>query len=70
VSAGLTFFFICIFSWIHIAWWISPIIVFIIGLGKEVYDYFHPKTHTCDIKDLLADCVGIATVSIVYFLSF
>lgn len=21
--------------------------------GKEVYDYFHPETHTCDVMDML-----------------
>ena len=31
----------------------------VVGVGKEVYDHFHPKKHTADIKDILADIVGI-----------
>lgn len=39
-------------------------VVFLIGLGKEVYDYFHPDKHTADWKDLVADCIGITIVYI------
>lgn len=43
----------------------------VVGIGKEVYDYYHPEKHTADIKDILADCVGIAVaiVGIYYAVS-
>jgi len=70
VSAGITLFFIWFLPFVHIAWWWSPIITFLIGIVKEGYDYFHPKTHTCDIKDLVADTIGIAAFTIFYLCSF
>ena len=27
---------------------------FILGIGKEVYDYYHPKTHSVEAADVLA----------------
>ena len=39
-------------------------VVALIGLGKEIYDYLYPESHTADWKDLVADCVGIAIVLI------
>jgi VanZ family protein len=30
----------------------------VIGLLKEVYDYFHPATHTAEIADFLATAAG------------
>jgi hypothetical protein len=69
-SGTLTFIFLTLFSFIHVSWWIAPIVVFLVGVGKEVYDYFHPQKHTCDIKDLFADCMGIIAVTSVYIFSF
>ena len=38
---------------------ISGIIVgSIFGIGKELYDFLHPKKHTCDWLDALATIVG------------
>jgi hypothetical protein len=70
VSAGLTLLFIRFLPFIHVVWWWSPIITLSIGIGKEIYDYFHPKTHTCDIKDFMADAIGVGSVTIVYLCSF
>jgi len=70
VSGILTVLFIIIFNGVHVAWWISPIVVLLIGIGKEVYDYFHPKKQTCDIKDFLADFLGVLAVTTVYFFSW
>jgi hypothetical protein len=30
----------------------------LIGIGKEIYDYYHPLTHTCDVWDIVADVIG------------
>ena len=30
----------------------------IVGVGKEVYDYFYPKTHTADVWDFVATALG------------
>lgn len=70
VSACITVLFIWILPLFHIAWWVSPIIALLIGIGKEIYDYFHPKTHTCDIHDIMADCVGIIAITTLYLFSF
>ena len=39
-----------------------------IGIVKEIYDYFHPKKHTADIKDIFADMIGITIASLVIWL--
>jgi len=28
------------------------------GILKELYDYYHPATHTCDVNDLVATVAG------------
>jgi hypothetical protein len=43
-----------------------------IGIGKEVFDFYHPATHTADIWDIVADAIGvdlavITTLIFVYF---
>ena len=38
--------------------WIGFVVAAVIGLLKEVYDYYHPKTHTCDGMDFLATAGG------------
>jgi VanZ family protein len=37
---------------------IGIVIALLIGLSKEVYDYFHKATHTPDIMDALATLLG------------
>ena len=41
--------------------WLGPPYGFmtstLLGLGKEIYDYFHPA-HTCDLWDLVATMAG------------
>lgn len=40
-------------------WWVAALIGLAAGLGKEVYDYFHPDKHSTDIHDVLCDLLGI-----------
>lgn len=70
VSFGITLLFVWLLPLIHIAWWWSPIIAITIGAAKEVYDYFHPKTHTCDIHDFIADALGVLAMTTLYLFSF
>ena len=70
VSFGITLLLIWFLPYFHIAWWWSPIAAFGVGVAKEIYDFFHPKTHTCDIKDLMADCIGIIAMTSLYFFSW
>lgn len=49
----------------------------IVGFAKEVWDYFHPKTHTVDVWDFMATVVGglfgfvlVTTMQIVMLLWF
>ena len=37
---------------------IAFVLVSIFGIGKEVYDYFHPKKHTADLFDAFATILG------------
>jgi hypothetical protein len=69
-SASLVLLFIGLLPVLKIAWWISPIIVLAIGLGKEIWDYYNPKKRKFDPMDLIADLIGIGTVTIVYLISF
>jgi hypothetical protein len=43
---------------------IAPQICFTLGcaiaIGKEVYDYFHPKNHTSDVTDALCTIAGVS----------
>ncbi|MBM7556472.1 hypothetical protein [Halanaerobacter jeridensis] len=38
--------------------WFSMVMVIIAGVGKEVYDYYHPQQHTVEVLDLLATIAG------------
>jgi VanZ family protein len=40
-------------------------IVLLIGVGKEVYDYKHPLSHTADPLDFLADVIGVVVATLV-----
>jgi hypothetical protein len=53
---------------IYIGYW-AILIVTLIALAKEVYDYLHPLVHTCDFFDWLATTLGGVTgLVIIYFL--
>ena len=43
-------------------------LVLLIGIAKEVFDYYHPQTHTCDVWDIVADAVGAYLGAGVYIL--
>ena len=48
----------------------SVLIVALIALAKEVYDYLHPDLHTADIWDWVATTLGgIVGVLLVYVLT-
>ena len=58
---GLTIFiFVSIFTLQIVALGV----VYVAGVGKEIYDKLHPKKHTVDIKDMLAT-VAIPTIVVV-----
>ena len=40
-----------------------------VGTAKEVFDYFHPKKYTTDIKDIYADVFGIIVTLVGLYLS-
>ena len=42
---------------VFIGYW-AIVIIALIALAKEVYDYKHPLTHTCDFFDWLATTLG------------
>ena len=52
-----------------VGYW-AILIVTLIALAKEVYDYKHPLIHTCDFFDWLATTLGgiVGTLITVYIL--
>jgi hypothetical protein len=70
ISFLLTFVLITVFNFLGWAWWIAPIIVMLIGLGKEVADLLNPKKRLFDKMDLVADVYGIVTIMVIYYISF
>ena len=70
VSAILAIALIWLLPKFNAQWWIAPIMVFAVGLSKEIMDYFNPKKRKFDLMDLFADVVGNGTVSLVYLFSF
>ena len=70
VSGLITYLLFHFCYLVNIWMWWSPIIVLIIGIGKEVVDLFNKKKQLFDFKDIVADLVGILTVSLIYLFSF
>jgi len=44
--------------------WIAFLVAVGTGLGKEIYDYFYPATHTADGMDFLATGLGSLLMAI------
>lgn len=53
-----------IFTGKYAALGISVLIACIASIGKELYDMLNPDTHTADLKDLLANFIGILLAGI------
>jgi hypothetical protein len=70
VSAVLSVAFIWLLPKFGAQWWIASIMVFAIGVAKEIIDYLNPKKRKFDLMDLFADLVGNGAVSLVYLFSF
>lgn len=70
VSGLLTFIFFHLCYWFKLWMWWSPIVALTIGFVKEVIDKFNKKKGLFDWKDIVADFVGIAMISLIYLFSF
>ena len=48
--------------------WHGLLVAVIAGAVKELYDYFHPAIHTCDLWDFLVTCFGgyVGTAFLLY----
>ena len=72
VSAIMTFLFlsvVCLAGFGQHWWWVAPVAVLMVGVGKEIWDKLNPKKKKFDWMDILADAVGVVWVSAVYFIS-
>ena len=49
--------------WYFIGWW-TVLLVFLIGLGKEIKDYFTEGSY-CEWKDMLANIIGITVAVLI-----
>lgn len=72
VSAVITFVLFNFFGIIKLLnyWWLVPIIVLLIGIGKEFVDLANKKKRLFDVRDILADISGIIAVTAIYVFSF
>lgn len=66
ISAGLTILSIWILTVVGWPWWVGPIVVFLIGLGKEIVDRLNTKKRLFDPYDLMADIVGTISITVGY----
>lgn len=51
-------FAICVFVGILFNSNVGLLVACLAGIGKEVYDYFHPKQHSVELADFLATVFG------------
>lgn len=70
ISFFATILFIVLFNFMFVPWWGAPILVFLIGLLKEILDRLNVKKRLFDLSDLLADVIGVTTVSLCYLFSW
>jgi len=69
VCAAITFGCLHLFSFIDvIAWWWAPIVAIVVGIAKEFFDL--KKKGLFDFVDIVADFIGIVTVTLIYICSF
>lgn len=52
------------------SWWIAPAMVALVGLIKEVVDYLTPSKQKFDLRDLVADVIGLGWVTVFYAFLF
>ncbi len=62
--ASLAFAVIFLFTpfWDAFGW--ANLVAICFGVGKELYDAFHPEGHSVEWKDLVADLAGLVKVDI------
>ena len=64
--AGVLVFLLALLLGVTI--WIAMGVVLAVAVGKEIYDYFHPKIHTADPLDAIATVILAAMITVVIFL--
>lgn len=50
--------------------WIGNILAFLALIAKEVYDYFHPDSHSVEFYDILAGIIGIFGMDFIILFQF
>ena len=56
------------FGWLRPIW-IPALIALAAGIGKEVYGYFHPESHSTEWHDVFCDLIGIALGIVIVLLN-
>lgn len=71
VSSTLTIIFFTLLWALKIInmWYIAPVCTLIIGIAKEIKDKLDKKKQLFDWKDIRADLIGVAWVTIGYIFS-
>jgi len=55
ISGALTVLFLVVTGY---SVWHGLALCLVNAVGKEIYDYYNPKTHTCDVWDAVATMTG------------
>lgn len=66
-SYAICLTFCLLFSFMRTAPIIAVLITLAIGLAKEAYDYTHPTKGMFELKDLLANGLGILTAVAMFY---
>jgi len=66
LSALITFVIGYVLQIIGWPWWIAPIVALTIGFSKEMADKLNKKKQLFDWFDIVADVIGITSVTIPY----
>ena len=69
ISSLLTAALLTLFHFIGWPWWLSPVIVMVVGVGKEIADRLNKKKRLFDWMDIIADAMGTGSVALLYLFS-
>ena len=70
MSAGIVFVLLHLLWFFKWSWWIAPAAAMVVGFGKEIADKLNPKKKLFDWMDIVADLIGMGSVTLVYIFSF
>jgi len=70
LSAGICFVLLHLMWIVKGPWWVAPVATLAVGFIKEVIDRVNPKKKLFDWMDIVADLIGLGSVTLIYIFSF